>query len=224
MIGLSIRLALALGLHLRNEDPSLDEAKKESLARTWWCLNSIECLVSSITGRPPVVGNEDCTVSLPRSSSASSARDSDTSRHASRIRTSYGSPQANTSSSTSEAGGRSVEDSRYLITYINLTLISQKILLNLYSPRTAVQSWEVRPDPFLPWNSFSLCDFRLALLTVEIHSMFKRESPYYLTNLTTGSRQLYHLTTCVPAAGHNGPTSIESASCSGYIIGAPRFS
>ena len=223
MIGLSIRLALALGLHLRNEDPSLDEAKKESLAKTWWCLHSIECLVSSITGRPPVVGNEDCTVSLPRSSSVSSARDSDTSRQASRIRTSYSSPHATTSSSTSEADGRSTEDSRYLITYINLTLISQKVLLNLYSPRTAVQSWEVHSTPFLFWDHSLPCDSHLSLLT-ETYSMFKQELPRCSKNLMTGSRQLCRLTTCVPVAGRNGPTSIASDSCSGSITGVPRFS
>ncbi|KAF1945611.1 hypothetical protein EJ02DRAFT_451329 [Clathrospora elynae] len=142
MIGLSMRLALALGLHLRNEDPSLDDAKKEPLARTWWCLHSIECLVCSITGRPPVIGNEDCTIALPFAPSRASNRDSISSRPTSRVRTSYGSPQTNGSNSTSESDKKSTAEMRYFPTYINLTLISQKVLLSLYSPRTAVQSWE----------------------------------------------------------------------------------
>jgi hypothetical protein len=141
MIGFSIRLALALGLHLRNEDPSLDEAKRELLTRTWWCLHSIECLVSSITGRPPVIGNEDCTVSRPH---AAVTRDSSASRQSSRIRTSYSSPQTTTSSIDSDSRRGSTDESNYLLTYIDLTLISQKVLLTLYSPRTATQSWQVR--------------------------------------------------------------------------------
>jgi hypothetical protein len=143
MIGLSIRLALALGLHLRNEDPSLDEDKREPLTRTWWCLHSIECLVSSITGRPPVIGNEDCTVTLPQSTGRAQSRDSSAFRQTSRLRTSYGSPQTTTSSKNSDSSSRSIDESHYLLTHINLTLISQKVLMTLYSPRTAIQSWEV---------------------------------------------------------------------------------
>ncbi|PZD28374.1 fungal specific transcription factor domain containing protein [Pyrenophora tritici-repentis] len=142
MIGLSIRLALALGLHLRNEDPSLDEAKREPLVKLWWCLHSIECLVSSITGRPPVIANEDCTVSHPQTTGRAPDQDSSASRQASRIRTSYSPPRTNASSSTFESGRQSTGESHYFVTYIDLTLISQKVLLNLYSPRTAIQSWE----------------------------------------------------------------------------------
>jgi hypothetical protein len=130
MIGISIRLALALGLHLRNENASQDEAKKEPLVRTWWCLHAIECLVSSITGRPPVIGDEDCTVSMPKPIPESLNRNNNSSGHSS------------ARSSTSQ-----VDESVYLVAYINLNLISQKVLLTLYSPRTAVQSWEVRPKP-----------------------------------------------------------------------------
>ncbi|KAL6157198.1 hypothetical protein ACJQWK_06830 [Exserohilum turcicum] len=142
MIGLSLRLALALGLHLRNENPALDEDKKEPLARTWWCLHAIECLVSSITGRPPVIGNEDCTVPLPKSIPGSSTRDNNASRKVSRNRTSHSSPQMSMSSTSSQSGKSATDGSIYFITYTNLNLISQKVLLGLYSPRTAVQSWE----------------------------------------------------------------------------------
>lgn len=138
MIGLSVRLALALGLHLRNEDTSLSDSRREPLVNTWWCLHSIECLVSSITGRPPVIGNEDCTVSLPQHAPESPTRQT------SRIRTSHGSLPTTASSSASESSSRNTDKSHYLHTYISLTIISQKVLLNLYSPRTAVQSWLVR--------------------------------------------------------------------------------
>ncbi|KAF1832463.1 fungal-specific transcription factor domain-containing protein [Decorospora gaudefroyi] len=142
MIGLSIRLALALGLHLRNEDPSLDDTKRESLVRTWWCLHSIECLVSAVTGRPPVIGYEDCTVSLPQSANRAPTRDGSVSRPTSRLRMSYSPSIINASSNGSEPNRRSADETHYLNTHISLTLISQKVLLSLYSPRTASQSWE----------------------------------------------------------------------------------
>ncbi|XP_014555881.1 hypothetical protein COCVIDRAFT_38446 [Bipolaris victoriae FI3] len=141
MIGVSIRLALALGLHLRNENTALEDSKKEPLVRTWWCLHAIECLVSSITGRPPVIGHEDCTVSLPKSNSGPLNPDNSSSRQSSRVRTSYESPQSSARSSASQSD-RGTDDSSYLVAYINLNLISQKVLLSLYSPRTAARSWE----------------------------------------------------------------------------------
>lgn len=147
MIGVSIRLALALGLHLRNENTALDDSKKEPLVRTWWCLHAIECLVSSITGRPPVIGHEDCTVSLPKSNSGPLNPDNSSSRQSSRVRTSYESPQSSARSSASQSD-RGTDDSSYLVAYINLNLISQKVLLSLYSPRTAARSWEVCPEPY----------------------------------------------------------------------------
>ena len=143
MSGLSVRLALALGLHLRNEDDSMNDSKREPLVKTWWCLHSIECLVSSITGRPPVIGNEDCTVTLPQYEPGSPVRDTTAARQSSRIRTSYSTPQTPASSAVSDSDQRHTDGSHYLHTYVTLTIISQKVLLSLYSPRTAVQSWEV---------------------------------------------------------------------------------
>jgi hypothetical protein len=134
MIGVSIRLALALGLHLRNEDPSGSEAAKEVHVHTWWSLHSIECLVSTITGRPTVVPVEDCTVPLPTSLPLDD-RSRETSRDSRRKL------NENTTFLTEQIGPIA---SRHLVDRIKLTLIRQKILINLYSPRTAAQSWEVR--------------------------------------------------------------------------------
>jgi hypothetical protein len=144
MIGIAVRLALALGLHLRNEDPGAEESKKELLVHTWWSLHSTECLVSAITGRPPAVAFEDCTVSLPRSFPGEQQESGDTSRQPARRRTGYNSQQTTRSARTSEAGQRVPNQHRYLINHINIRIISQKALLELYSPRTAAESWEVR--------------------------------------------------------------------------------
>jgi hypothetical protein len=143
MIGVSIRLALALGLHLRNEDPEAEESKKESLVRTWWSLHSTECLVSAITGRPPVIAFEDCTVSLPRSLPGEQLDFKDPLKISARRGTGCNSPQTSKGSQTSESGQRDPGRDHYLINHTNITIVSQKALLELYSPRTAAKSWEV---------------------------------------------------------------------------------
>ncbi|KAH7366641.1 fungal-specific transcription factor domain-containing protein [Pyrenochaeta sp. MPI-SDFR-AT-0127] len=124
MVGISIRFALSLGLHLRNEDPRAEDSKRESLMMIWWSLHAIECIVSSITGRPPIVSIEDCTVALPE------IREQDTpnERSATQMRTNAPSPT------------KTVHP--YFISHIKESLISQKVLLCLYSPRTAAHSWE----------------------------------------------------------------------------------
>ncbi|KAF2853841.1 hypothetical protein T440DRAFT_389569 [Plenodomus tracheiphilus IPT5] len=139
MIGFSIRLALALGLHLRNEDPSLNDAEREPLVRTWWCLHTIECLVSSITGRPPVIASEDCTVPLPKISISKTKDASEGgARRGLRRRMEYKSSSSNASP---EEVTSSTTDSRYLLSHIDVANISQKVLLSLYSPRTAAENW-----------------------------------------------------------------------------------
>lgn len=140
MVGISIRLGLALGLHLRNEDPGADTLKKEMLLRTWWSLHSIECLVSSITGRPPVIANEDCTVPLPKILPGEQHHLSKGFRRPSRT-SGHGS-----SDESSVAGSSTSGDAvgQYLAGNIKISLLTQRVLTGLYAPRTAVHSWQVR--------------------------------------------------------------------------------
>jgi hypothetical protein len=136
MIGLAIRLALALGLHLRNEDLRVGESNKESRVHTWWTLNSIECLMSTTTGRPPAVAFEDCTVPLPHSLPGERER-------ALRRRTERGSISSTKSGYASKESEQTPVPGQHHLDHINITVITQKVLIDLYSPRTATKSWEV---------------------------------------------------------------------------------
>lgn len=60
-----MRSAYALGLHLRNEDPSASTVKREEQVRTWWALYSLERVLCTITGRPSIITDEVCAVPLP---------------------------------------------------------------------------------------------------------------------------------------------------------------
>ncbi|KAH6638510.1 C6 transcription factor-like protein, partial [Boeremia exigua] len=64
IIGTALRLACSLGLHLRNEDRSASQAKQEALSRVWWSLYSLEHLLSTVTGRPSMVEDMYCSVSV----------------------------------------------------------------------------------------------------------------------------------------------------------------
>jgi hypothetical protein len=146
MIGVSIRLALALGLHLRNEDPSAIGTVKEALVHTWWSLHSIECLVSTITGRPTVVPVEDCTVPLPTGLL----------QHQSSRETSRNS-RRRLNENTAPLTEQSISNASCHVDRIKLTLIKQKVLINLYSPRTAAQSWEVRRSHYFTFSECLIC-------------------------------------------------------------------
>jgi hypothetical protein len=134
LVGISLRLALALGLHLRNEDPTAKESSKESRLRAWWGLHAIESLVSGLTGRPPIISLNDCTVPIPNSLAV-------------RSRLSQANPdkvsRRHSDKSPKEAQ-RLTKQEYYLVNHINVAIIGQKVLTSLYSPRTAAKSWEVR--------------------------------------------------------------------------------
>jgi hypothetical protein len=133
MIGVSIRLALALGLHLRNEDPGADATKKETLARTWWSLHSIECLVSSITGRPSVISIEDCTIPLPQ---VPPEQQPGSKRRAASFANRRSEKTSSRSSSSRGLDG-------YLVSTTKIALLTQRVLTSLYAPRAASRSWQV---------------------------------------------------------------------------------
>ncbi|KAL1596299.1 hypothetical protein SLS60_008944 [Paraconiothyrium brasiliense] len=141
MIGIAIRLALALGLHLRNEDPKTPIGKKETTLRTWWSLHAIECQLSAITGRPCVLGHEDCTVSLPTSfaEEASSSTSPTGSTPSARDPSKSSTPVSNSIAGTNRQ--RQVTRS-YLDAHLEIGLITQKLLAALYSPRTAQYEWK----------------------------------------------------------------------------------
>lgn len=65
MVGIAMRSAFSLGLHIQDDNDSIPALKKQSMVRTWWSLHALESLLSSITGRPSIIPNEDITTPLP---------------------------------------------------------------------------------------------------------------------------------------------------------------
>jgi hypothetical protein len=65
VVGLALRFAYSLGLHVRNEDSSASPEQREILVRIWWSLYSLERTLGIVTGRPGITVNTFCSVPLP---------------------------------------------------------------------------------------------------------------------------------------------------------------
>lgn len=106
------------------------------LGQTWWTLHCVECLLSAITGRPPTIAYEDCTVSIPGEQELSRG---DLPAKRTNIE-----PEI-TTKPRQNSGDRhqSYSPGRYAVDHIKITIIIQEVLINLYSPRTAAKSWLV---------------------------------------------------------------------------------
>ncbi|KAK8151790.1 fungal-specific transcription factor domain-containing protein [Phyllosticta citrichinensis] len=65
MIGSACRHAVALGMHLRTEVPSIPYAQKEKRVRVWWSLHRLDHVLCEITGRPPAINHLFASVPIP---------------------------------------------------------------------------------------------------------------------------------------------------------------
>ncbi|KAI4248013.1 MAG: hypothetical protein LQ352_006009, partial [Teloschistes flavicans] len=65
VVGLGIRSAQALGMHLANITPQLTESQKNLRLGIWYSILSLERTISVITGRPSMVRDADCSATLP---------------------------------------------------------------------------------------------------------------------------------------------------------------
>lgn len=145
MIGISLRFALAAGLHLRNDDSSASPSKKETLIRTWWSLHSVESLLCTLIGRPCVIPNDQCTVPLPSVSSEGQSGDGSSVESTNQAHwQNKGTALLRRSSPDTSIRGDSDTVTRisFLGARVTMGLIMQKALSRLYSPQTTVDSWE----------------------------------------------------------------------------------
>ncbi|KAJ8109116.1 hypothetical protein OPT61_g7693 [Boeremia exigua] len=117
-IGISLRHATALGLHLRNEDFAVHESNIGAPVSIWWVARSIECLLNTVTGRPPIISDEYCAESLPES-------------------------LPNKNHNSEQSGKERLAKRRYFISRTKASILTRKAQRYLYSPHTAAQSWEL---------------------------------------------------------------------------------
>jgi hypothetical protein len=100
------------------------------MARIWWTLSSIECVLTVITGRPRAIAANDCTVPPP------GVMETDT-QTSPRDVTTPSSAVSRMSISTGDPGLDSFD-----VAYVKLDVLMDKILSGLYSARKSATSWK----------------------------------------------------------------------------------
>jgi hypothetical protein len=133
MIGIAIRHAQAAGLHLRHEDTSTSVHRRKTLARIWWALYSVECVITAITGRPRAITAKDCTVPPP------GAVETDLQTHP---YTGTTTSTVNRNSAPTSGKYREMGVDPFDVAYIKLDILMDKILSGLYSARKSANSWK----------------------------------------------------------------------------------
>ncbi|KAF4546085.1 C6 transcription factor [Lasiodiplodia theobromae] len=144
MIGLACRQAIALGLHLRNLDPHKDAVSKEKRIRVWWSLYYIENLLCETLGRPTAVDQRFCSTPAPAPIDEASLAKS-----GGKNLEEWNRCQSEASSTPASEDRKAVLDlestpsvATNFRNRVQLAVISQKILVNLYSATTVQKSWE----------------------------------------------------------------------------------
>ncbi|KAF2829973.1 hypothetical protein CC86DRAFT_178170 [Ophiobolus disseminans] len=66
-LGVALRYAISLNLHLKPPTSTPWPSRTETHARTWWALRTLESFLCSITSRPSSFPLNDCNVPLPSS-------------------------------------------------------------------------------------------------------------------------------------------------------------
>lgn len=149
VIGIALRFAYTLGLHVRNEDPSATAVKRETLVRTWWSLYSLERTLSIVTGRPSIIVDSCCSVPLPmpvieehicsQAEAAFRKRLGSTPGFSSTSR-SWSSGPIDPPRTPVGLGTTEANSGSYFKAAVQLSIITQSIITSLYTASTATRT------------------------------------------------------------------------------------
>jgi hypothetical protein len=129
------------------------------LANTWWALHSIECILTSITGRPRIIAGNDCTVPLPSNGNTVKGDR----KQKEKIR-SESSSVPDWVAGTGLPRETAMDLDQFSKAYTELDILQHKSLSNLYSARTAIQSWQHMQEEILMLST-ELDDWALRALS-----------------------------------------------------------
>ena len=148
-LGLAIRSAQGLGMHLENVTPYMDHIDKVQRMKIWFSLLTLERILSTMTGRPCMVKEQDCSIPLAfrpsitlggysRDASSKTQSSVDPEIRAASSGSSKPSPIARESQSQWSSASA---DTAYFFHFIELHSLSQKIIEELYGPNIRNLKW-----------------------------------------------------------------------------------
>ena len=145
IVGIALRFAYRLGLHIQSEDTSVPPVKQEMLRRTWWSLSILEQNLCSITGRPSTIMELFCSV--PLLTPGTEERIMRTGNQAMEGSTSFLSRNQRRSYHITQPSGTPVawqtleaNSGSYFKATVELSIIVRSILTSLYSAASRVRS------------------------------------------------------------------------------------
>ncbi|KZM19463.1 DNA binding [Ascochyta rabiei] len=139
-IGIALRYALALGLHLRNEDETTKFARKENLVHAWWALYTLEASMSIIVGRPSLVAEDYYSTPLPLPASTEQLRnDTLLSRLHEQGR---GTGLYDNPSEPKSAPSEPSNEGSFLKSMVHISMIAQRAMVGLYAAKVTTKSWK----------------------------------------------------------------------------------
>lgn len=146
LVGLGIRCAQALGMHLTNTTPNMSDGDKNLRLRTWFSILSLERTMTVITGRPSMVRDRDCSAVLRPGSSIDpdqhlqSRLPSIGSNQLDQVESTYGrAPSGHLSSQLQHSG--TMIDTTFFFQYVELSSLADEALSMLYSAHIRNTKW-----------------------------------------------------------------------------------
>jgi hypothetical protein len=137
-VGISLRYAHTLGLHLRNEDRNVPLSRKESLLHTWWSVCCLEGITGIVVGRPSFVVEDYCSAPLPLPLTADELEQA-----SSQSQALYRVSELDHRSLQADQGSSDPSNSAsYLKSIVQIVLLAQRAMADIYSARVVVRSWK----------------------------------------------------------------------------------
>ncbi|KAJ5272251.1 hypothetical protein N7524_005520 [Penicillium chrysogenum] len=207
--GIAIQSAVAMGIHLRSECPSITHVSKETRYRLWWALYLLDILLCVMTGRMPRMQQEHCTTPLPVPYKEEDFRDEHVMRlimdigSRGRLMTSLlsfdpstepndrlsHSPSPSMSQQASTSPHLQANVSLYLLYSIDLAAVMREAIEILYSPEAGRKS---RNDTELAMTSLnSAADNWFARLPAMYRFMETRDDRAFVRQRTSLAFQYY---------------------------------
>lgn len=163
MVGVAIRNATALGLHLRSSADQISNSEKDLRVRIWWSLFSLERLLDEITGRPSCISYHDMSIpdQVDCGAEGPFKEESNSSRPGSKRRRSSaeakGKRKAGKPRKPRENFGmvdlvpaapvsKSFDESTSFAHRIGLNMITHEVLNRLFSPAIITKPWNEVQD------------------------------------------------------------------------------
>ena len=150
-LAIAIRFAQALGMHLTNLTPHMEESETIHGIYVWAALVSTERVLSVMLGRPCMVNEQDCSAPVPL---PVNKKDHQSSGTATRPGTQNTAPSKMQSASRSSSGlsatlsKRTIYEMegpsmsmRFFYHYLELNRLSQKVVAELYNPYVRQMKW-----------------------------------------------------------------------------------